>query len=86
MSTLRRVRSIAPVVIALWTGSLVAACSGNPTFVWSKPGATEAEMRQEGAQCTNEAYMVAGSNRYVRASDAYRNCMLGRGWILDEVR
>lgn len=73
------------LAILLLAGSLIA-CAGNPTFVWSKPGATEADMRRDAAGCTNEGYMIAAANRLISAAQAYRNCMVATGWTLDEVR
>ena len=69
-----------PVTICL----LLAACS-DPTFVWSKRGANPSDHDQDAALCRNEAYLSAAASR-IPAVEYFRNCMIGRGWTLAEVR
>lgn len=70
-------RSISLMVVV----ALLAGCSsGEPTFVWDKRGATEADMRRDDARCRNEGVAIAGLNPYARAVVVYQNCMIAAGW------
>lgn len=70
------------VVVAMALG----ACATGPTYVWGKDGAVQADHDRDQANCTNQAYMMNGANRARPAHLYYRDCMIGQGWQLTEVR
>lgn len=84
--SLSHLHGMSRIILLSIAATLVAGCDKDPTFVWNRSGATEADMRREAAQCANEARTISGLNSQANVRTVYRDCMLGRGWTLQDVR
>jgi hypothetical protein len=70
-------------VVLLVAAMCLAGCASSTSGGWAKPGATEAEVNRDSADCLAGAQSVAPGRegpRMVVNQDRYRQCMANRGY------
>ena len=76
-------------VVFLAVAMCLAGCASSTSGGWAKPGATEAEVNRDSADCLAGAQSVAPGRegpRMVVNQDRYRQCMANRGYIAGPTR
>jgi hypothetical protein len=76
-------------VVLLAAAMCLAGCASSTSGGWAKPGATEAEVNRDSADCLAGAQSVAPSRegpRMVVNQDRYRQCMANRGYTAGPTR
>jgi hypothetical protein len=64
---------------------LVVMLAGCTRYYYSKPGASYDHFATDHSACVGDIGIRSSSREYVQVSpEAYRRCMLGRGWVREE--
>ena len=75
---------IARLILLAALAAVTGCSTAEPGFIARRSKGQSAEQGAiDMANCRNQARVVAGANRYAYYQDAYRDCMLGKGYELN---